>query len=67
LDAAIATWQSLASSSDDALPKDAILMELGKTYQAAGKSEEARKMFNQLVDEHPTSPYTAEARAELGS
>ena len=67
LDAAIATWQSLASSNDDALPKDAILMELGKTYQAAGKTEEARKMFTQLVDEHPTSPYTAEARAELGS
>ena len=67
LDAAIATWQSLASSTDEAIPKDAILMELGKTYQAAGKTEEARKMFNQLVDEHPTSPYTAEARAELGS
>ena len=67
LDGAIATWQSLASSTDEALPKDAILMELGKTYQAAGKTEEARKMFNQLVDEHPTSPYTAEARAELGS
>lgn len=67
LDAAIVTWQALASSTDEALPKDAILMELGKTYQAAGKTEEARKMFSQLVDEHPTSPYTAEARAELGS
>ena len=67
LDAAIATWNELNSSTDDALPKDAILMELGKAYQAAGKTDDAKKMFTQLVDEHPTSPYTAEARAELGS
>src|SRR5688500_8868727 len=66
-DAAIATWKELASSTDEALPKDAILMELGKAYQAAGKTEEARKLFNQIVEEHPTAPYTAEARAELGS
>ena len=66
-DAAIATWQGLASSTDEALPKDAILMELGKAYQAAGKTDEARKTFTQIVEEHPTSPYTVEARAELGS
>jgi TolA-binding protein len=42
-------------------------MELGKAYQAAGNTEEARKTFTQLIDEHPTSPYAAEARAELGS
>jgi tetratricopeptide (TPR) repeat protein len=64
---AIATWKELASSTDEALPKDAILMELGKAYQAAGNTDEARKTFNQLIEEHPTSPYTTEARAELGS
>jgi tetratricopeptide (TPR) repeat protein len=67
LDDAIATWKSLASSTDEDLPKDAILMELGKAYQASGNQEEARKAFTQIVDEHPTSPYTAEARAALGS
>lgn len=67
LDAAIATWKELASAADDQLPKDAILMELAKTYQSAGNTEEARKTFNQIVEEHPTSPYSAEARAELGS
>lgn len=66
-DAAIAMWKELASSTDEVLPKDAILMELGKAYQAAGNTDEARKTFNQLIDEHPTSPYSAEARAELGS
>jgi TolA-binding protein len=66
-DAAIATWKEMASSTDADLPKDAILMELARAYEAAGRTEEARKTFTQLVDEHPTSPYTAEARAELGS
>jgi tetratricopeptide (TPR) repeat protein len=67
LDAAIATWKELASSNDEDLPKDAILMELGRAYQAKGNQEDARKTFTQLVDEHPTSPYSAEARAELES
>lgn len=67
IDAAIATWKELSSSTDENLPKDAILMELGRVYAAKGNQEEARKTFTQIVDEHPTSPYTAEARAELGS
>ncbi len=67
LDAAIATWTALASTTGEDLPKDAILMELARAYEAAGRTDEARKTFTQLVDEHPTSPYSAEARAELGS
>jgi tetratricopeptide (TPR) repeat protein len=67
LDAAIVTWKELASTTDDDLPKDAILMELARAYVAKGNREEARKTFTQLVDEHPTSPYLAEARAELES
>jgi tetratricopeptide (TPR) repeat protein len=65
LDAAIAAWKELASSTDEDLPKDAILMELARAYVAKGNQEEARKTFTQLVDEHPTSPYSAEARSEL--
>ncbi|MBI4266314.1 MAG: tetratricopeptide repeat protein [Acidobacteria bacterium] len=67
LDAAIAAWKELAASPDEELPKDAILMELARAYAAQGNQEEARKTFTQIVDEHPTSPYSAEARAELGS
>ena len=67
VDEAIATWKELASSTDEELPKDAILMELARAYVAKGNQEEARKTFTQIVDEHPTSPYSAEARAELGS
>jgi tetratricopeptide (TPR) repeat protein len=64
---AIATWKALAASTDEELPKDAILMELGKAYQASGNTEEAKKAFTEIVDQHPTSPYSAEARAALGS
>src|SRR5688500_14656284 len=67
LNEAIATWKSLAPSTDEDLPKDAILMELAKAYEANGNQEEAKKALTQIVDEHPTSPYSAEARAELGS
>lgn len=65
MDAAIATWKELASSDDAELPKDAILMELARAYAVQGNQDEARKTFTQLVEEHPTSPYSAEARAEL--
>jgi TolA-binding protein len=67
LEEAIATWKTLASSTDEDLPKDAILMELGKAYQASGNQEEAKKTFTEIVDQHPTSPYAAEARTALGS
>jgi tetratricopeptide (TPR) repeat protein len=67
LEEAIATWKTLASSTDEDLPKDAILMELGKAYQASGNQEEAKKAFTEIVDQHPTSPYVAEARTALGS
>ena len=67
LETAISTWMELASSADEELPKDAILMELGKAYQASGNQEEARRTFTQVVEEYPTSLYSAEAQAELGS
>ena len=65
LDAAIVSWKALADMNDVTLPKDAILMELARAYAAHGNQEEARRTFTQIVDEHPTSPYSAEARAEL--
>ena len=67
LDAAIATWKELASSTDanDPLPKDAILMELARAYALRGNQDEARKTFTQLMTEHPESPYSVEAKAEL--
>ena len=65
LDAAIAAWKQLADQKDPGLPADAILIQLARAYKAKGNAEEARKTLTQLVDQHPASPYTAEARSEL--
>jgi tetratricopeptide (TPR) repeat protein len=65
LDAAIATWKDLASTAAEELPVDAILMQLARAYAGQGNTEEARKTYTQIVDEHPESPYTPEAREEL--
>jgi tetratricopeptide (TPR) repeat protein len=66
-DAAIATWKELAAKKDSNLPEDAILMQLGRAYQAKGNTAEAKKTFTEIVDNHPDSPYVTEARKELES
>jgi TolA-binding protein len=66
-DAAITTWKELAARKDANLPEDAILMQLGRAYQAKGNAAEAKKTFTDIVDNHPDSPYVAEARKELDS
>jgi TolA-binding protein len=65
VDAAIATWKEMAASTSGEFPVDAILMELARAYAQKGDKEEARKTFSQLIDQHPNSPYTTEARTEL--
>jgi len=40
-------------------------MELARAYIQKGDREEARKAYSQLIDQHPNSPYTSEARTEL--
>ncbi len=67
LDAAIASWKEMAAQNTEELPVDAILMDLARAYVQQGNTEEARKTFTQVVDQHPDSPYTSEARAELES
>jgi outer membrane protein assembly factor BamD (BamD/ComL family) len=42
-------------------------MQLGRAYQAKGNTAEARKTFTDIVDNHPDSPYVADARKELES
>ena len=67
IDAAIAGWKALAAEDADDLPVDAILMELARAYVQQGNTEEARKTLSQIVDQHPNSSYSAEARAELAN
>ena len=64
-DQAINAFKELAQRKDGPLPIDGILMQLGRTYVAAGKPADAQQTFNRLVQEYPESPFGAEARKEL--
>jgi tetratricopeptide (TPR) repeat protein len=65
LDPAIATYKALSEQTNSDLPIDAILFELARAYVAKGDSAEARKALNQIVEQHPNSPYLTDARTEL--
>src|SRR5262245_4243874 len=65
VDAAIATWKEMSTGDNGDLPVDAILIELARAYVQKGNTEEAKKTFTQIVDQHPNSPYLGEARTEL--
>ena len=68
LDDAVASWRALAERGEASnLPQDAVLMELGRTYTLRGDLEDARTTFTRIIDEYPTSPYSAEARRELNN
>ena len=67
LDAAIDTWKSMAADDAEEMPVDAILMQLARAYVQKGNTEEARKTFTEIVDKHPDSPYSQEAREELAN
>jgi tetratricopeptide (TPR) repeat protein len=64
-DPAIATFKELAEQKDGALPPDAMLFELARAYKLAGKTEDARKTLNQIVEQHADSQFATQAKAEL--
>ena len=66
-DQAIAKAQTLANTTDDALPRDAMLMELGRAYAAAGKKTEAKQTFDKVVTEFPDSAFADEAKTMITS
>jgi predicted negative regulator of RcsB-dependent stress response len=45
--------------------KDFALMEYGKLLEKEGKSDEAKKKYNELVTKFPNSPFKDEAKAKL--
>jgi predicted negative regulator of RcsB-dependent stress response len=64
-DAAIATLRELSLDAKGDLPVDAILLQLGQAYVAAGKTVEARQAFERVTTEFATSPYAADAKKQL--
>ena len=64
---AINAYKELSLDANAELPVDGILMQLGRTYQLAGRFPEAAQSFKRIADEFPQSPYAADARRELES
>lgn len=65
-DEAISAAQALVNNtSDDSIPRDALLMELGRVQAAAGKKTEAKQTLDKVIAEFPGSPYVEEAKRML--
>ena len=64
IDRAIAAAQTLVNdTSDETIPRDALLMELGRVQAAAGKKAEAKQTLDKVIAEFPQSAYIEEAKA----
>ncbi len=63
-DQAIAAYRKLSQDAAT-LPVDGVLMQLGRAYQAAGKTADARQTFKQIVEEFPASPYAGDAQQAM--
>ena len=65
-DQAIAAAQTLVNdTSDETIPRDALLMELGRVQAAAGKKAEAKQTLDKVIAEFPQSAYIEEAKELL--
>ncbi len=65
-DQAITAAQALVNNtSDDTIPRDALLMELGRVQVAAGKKADAKQTLDKVIAEFPESPYIEEAKRML--
>ncbi len=64
-DSAINIYTELSRDSKSQLPLDGVLLQLGRAYAKAGKTDEAARAFTRVVDEFPQSVYVADARREL--
>ncbi len=67
LDRAEERLRGMLDSGDAAMPRDVLLRELAITLEAAGAEEESRATYRRLLEEHPQSPYAAEARRETAT
>jgi tetratricopeptide (TPR) repeat protein len=65
-DKAISAAQALVNNtSDETIPRDALLMELGRVQAAAGKKAEAKQTLDKVITDFPDSAYIEEAKQLL--
>ncbi len=67
-DKAISAAQALVNNAgEEIIPRDALLMELGRVQAAAGKKADARQTLDKVIAEFPDSSYIEEAKQLLAS
>lgn len=54
--------QKELDGSDKTLPDDVLLYELARTREALGQQDEAKKLYQRIIDEYPSSTFTGDAR-----
>ncbi|MGE0454151.1 MAG: tol-pal system YbgF family protein [Vicinamibacteria bacterium] len=59
---AVETLRQIVDAPASEVPRDAALLELGATYEAAQRPAEARAAYERLTKDFPSSVYAAEAR-----
>src|SRR5687767_13979811 len=64
-DPANATAKEFVDSKDPTLPAEALLMELGRAYKLDGKTEDARKTFTLITEQHANTSFADEAKQEI--
>jgi hypothetical protein len=63
-DQAIGSLKEVEALKSDDVPADGVLMQLGRAYRLAGKTEDAKRTFKRVADEFPQSPYAQTARRD---
>jgi tetratricopeptide (TPR) repeat protein len=58
--------EQIGSPSPD-LPEEISLDQLAITLEELGRVEEAREVYQRIIDEHPTSPYSQRAQRRLST
>lgn len=59
--------EELLTRQDRTIPVDALLYELGVTFEQLGRRDEAQSRFQRILEEFPESAYTTAARERAGS
>ncbi len=64
-DQAIQLLNEAVQKNKEIVPQENLLMQLGETYQKAGKSKDAENTFQKILDDYKDSPVSYQAQIRL--